>query len=54
MQNEQLMGKAMEVEGESSHPKETRSWEPGKCIPQLETALRYIISLERVGENHSS
>jgi hypothetical protein len=51
MQDEQQSGKAMEVEAVMSHPKETQTWEPGKCIPQMTNAQRYVINLARVGEN---
>jgi hypothetical protein len=51
MQEEQRFGKAMDVEAETSHPKVTRIWELGKCIPQSTTAPRYVINSARVGEN---
>jgi hypothetical protein len=31
------MDKAMDTEADTSHPKVTRMWEPGKCIPQAAT-----------------
>jgi hypothetical protein len=41
----------MEVEVGTSHPKESRTWEPGKCIPQASKAPRYVINSTRVGEH---
>jgi hypothetical protein len=41
----------MEVEVRTSHPKESRSWEPGKCIPQTDKPPRYVINSTRVGEH---
>ena len=41
----------MEVEAKMSHPKETRTWELGKCIPQATKAPRYMINSTRVGEH---
>jgi hypothetical protein len=40
-----------EAEAGTSQAKPHRGWEPGKCIPQLEKAPRYIISSTRVGEH---
>jgi hypothetical protein len=51
LQDEQRFGKAMDVEAETSHPKVTRIWEPGKCIPQSTTTPWYVINSARVGEN---
>lgn len=41
--------KTMEVDVESSHPKVT-VWEPGKYIPQVSMAPRYVVSSIRVSE----
>jgi hypothetical protein len=41
----------MEVKVESSHPKVTHVWEPGKCIPQASVAPRYVVNSTRVGEH---
>jgi hypothetical protein len=41
----------METEAGTSQAKPHRGWEPGKCIPQLEKAPRYVISSTRVGEH---
>jgi hypothetical protein len=41
----------METEAGTSQPKPPRSWEPGKCIPQMEKPPRYLISSTRVGEH---
>jgi hypothetical protein len=41
----------MDTEAGTSQAKPHRGWEPGKCIPQLEKAPRYIISSTRVGEH---
>jgi hypothetical protein len=41
----------MEVEMSTSHPKASRGWEPGKCIPQSDKPPRYIINSTRVGEH---
>jgi hypothetical protein len=41
----------MEMEFESSHPKESQSWEPAKCIPQAPIAPKYVIKSARVGEH---
>jgi hypothetical protein len=41
----------MEVESSMSHPKASRGWEPGKCIPQSDKPPRYTISSTRVGEH---
>jgi hypothetical protein len=35
----------------TSQTKPHKGWEPGKCIPQLEKAPRYLISSSRVGEH---
>jgi hypothetical protein len=40
----------MKVEAEPSHPKSSRNWEPGKCIPHETIAPRYVVSSTRVGE----
>jgi hypothetical protein len=37
-------GKEMEVEVEFSHPKVARAFVPGKCIPQVDMTLRYVVS----------
>jgi hypothetical protein len=41
----------MEMEVEPSHPKASRNWEPGKCIPQAPTTPKYVIKSTRVGEH---
>jgi hypothetical protein len=41
----------MDVEPSTSHPKASRGWEPGKCIPQSDKPPRYLISSTRVGEH---
>jgi hypothetical protein len=51
LQDEQSSGKDMEVEAKKSHPKATRTWEPGKCIPQAIKAPRYVINSTRVEEH---
>jgi hypothetical protein len=33
-----------------SHPKASRGWEPGKCIPQSDKKPRYTIKSTRVRE----
>jgi hypothetical protein len=38
-------------EAGSSQAKPHKGWEPGKCIPQLEKAPRYLIKSNRVGEH---
>jgi hypothetical protein len=51
LQEEQSNGKSMDMEAESSHPKASRNWVPGKCIPQAPIALKYVIKSTRVGEH---
>jgi hypothetical protein len=51
LQDELTDNKEMDVEVGTSHPKVTRMWEPGKCIPQSNTTPRYVIISTRVGEN---
>jgi hypothetical protein len=41
----------MEVEPNTSHPKESHGWELGKCIPQPDKPPRYTIKSTRVGEH---
>jgi hypothetical protein len=41
----------MEMEEEMSHPKETHTWGPGKCIPQATKAQRYVINSMRFVEH---
>jgi hypothetical protein len=41
----------MEVEASTSHPKASRNWEPGKCIPQTDKPPQYVINSTRVGEH---
>jgi hypothetical protein len=41
----------MEVEVETSHSKESHTWELGKCIPQATKASRYVIRSARIGED---
>ena len=48
---EQSLQQEMETEASTSNPKPPRSWEPRKCIPQMEKAPRYHISSARVGEH---
>jgi hypothetical protein len=48
---EKGISKAMDVEPSMSHPKEYRGWELGKCIPQSNKPLRYLISSTRVAEH---
>jgi hypothetical protein len=48
---EQGFRKEMETEASTSRPKAPRGWEPGKCIPQMDKAPRYLISSTRVGEH---
>jgi hypothetical protein len=48
---EQGLRTEMDTEAGTSQPKQPRSWEPGKCIPQLEKSPRYLISSTRVGEH---
>jgi hypothetical protein len=39
------------MDAESSHPKASRTWIPGKCIPQTPTTPKYVIKSARVGEH---
>jgi hypothetical protein len=48
---EKGLNKEMDVEPSTSHPKASRGWEPGKCIPQSKNLPRYIIRSMRVGEH---
>jgi hypothetical protein len=48
---EQGLKADMETDAGTSQPKKPRSWEPGKCIPQMEKPPRYLISSTRVGEH---
>ena len=48
---EQGLRMEMDTEVGTSQSKQPWSWEPGKCIPQLEKSPRYIISSTRVGEH---
>jgi hypothetical protein len=48
---EQSLKADMETDAGTSQPKTPRSWEPGKCIPQMEKPPRYLISSTRVGEH---
>lgn len=41
---EQGLRMEMDTEVGTSQPKSPRGWEPGKCIPQMEKPLRYLIS----------
>jgi hypothetical protein len=43
--------KAMDVEPSMTHPKASRGWEPGKCIPQFDKPPQYTISSTRVREH---
>jgi len=38
----------MEIDPETNHPKEARTWEPGKCITQVPVAPKYIIKSPRI------
>ena len=38
----------MEIDSETSHPKTTRTWEPGKCILQASITPKYIINSPRI------
>jgi hypothetical protein len=51
--NEHGLRKEMDMgdEAGSSQAKPHKGWEPGKCIPQLEKAPRYLIKSNRVGEH---
>jgi hypothetical protein len=51
LQEEQIPGKSMDMEVESSHPKASQNWVPGKCIPQVPTTPKYVIKSTRVGEH---
>jgi hypothetical protein len=41
------------MDEKSSHPKVTRVWMPGKCIPQALEAPKYFIKSTRIGDHTS-
>jgi hypothetical protein len=51
MAREQGLRKEMDMEASTSHPKAPQGWESGKCIPQMDKTLRYLISSTGVGEH---
>jgi hypothetical protein len=51
LQEEQSTGKIMDMEVDSSHPKASQNWVPGKCMPQAPIYPKYVIKSIRVGEH---
>jgi hypothetical protein len=43
--------KPMEIEPETNHPKEARTWEPVKCIMQAPVTPKYSINSPRIEDN---